>query len=46
MLRNFELLINLLYVGAVTKESSDFMGDPAAGVFGLAFSSLALVRTL
>lgn len=32
------------YFGAVTSESSNFYGNPAAGILGLAFSSIASTR--
>lgn len=38
------LVVNTQYIGAVTTESADFYGDPIAGIFGLAFSSIAQTR--
>ncbi|KAK4705578.1 hypothetical protein P7C70_g625, partial [Phenoliferia sp. Uapishka_3] len=35
------LIVPTQYFGAVTTESSQFNGDPAAGILGLAFSSIA-----
>jgi cathepsin D len=35
------MLTSRLFVGAVTTESSQFNGDPSAGILGLAFSSIA-----